>query len=196
MRELQGQGVTFLFISHHLQEVYEICQAVTVLRDAPPYRLAPVAELPKDTLIEAMTGEQVNFGVRRAAGPDLPAERSRWRSRSRHLCGDDFADVSFTVRRGEVVGISGATQQRPDRRRRGDRRARPPVAGTIRHRRGGAAAPATCRRRWRSGSAACRRTGTTQGLVLPQSVADNTTMTIADKLGPAGFIAAAGGRRR
>ena len=34
MRELQAQGVTFLFISHHLQEVYEICQAVTVLRDA------------------------------------------------------------------------------------------------------------------------------------------------------------------
>src|SRR3954447_18964019 len=34
MRELQAAGVTFLFISHHLQEVYEICQAVTVLRDA------------------------------------------------------------------------------------------------------------------------------------------------------------------
>ena len=34
IRELQAQGVTFLFISHHLQEVYEICQAVTVLRDA------------------------------------------------------------------------------------------------------------------------------------------------------------------
>ena len=42
MRELQAQGVTFLFISHHLQEVYEICQAVTVLRDARHIVSAPV----------------------------------------------------------------------------------------------------------------------------------------------------------
>src|ERR1700690_1128673 len=58
IRELQRQGVTFLFISHHLQEVYEICQEVTVLRDARHIISAPVADLPKDRLIEAMTGEQ------------------------------------------------------------------------------------------------------------------------------------------
>ena len=50
IRELQAQGVTFLFISHHLQEVYEICQAVTVLRDARHILTAPVATLPKDAL--------------------------------------------------------------------------------------------------------------------------------------------------
>ena len=68
MRELQAQGVTFLFISHHLQEVYEICQAVTVLRDAKHIVSAPVADLPKDRLIEAMTGEQVHFGFADAVG--------------------------------------------------------------------------------------------------------------------------------
>ena len=82
MRELQGQGVTFLFISHHLQEVYEVCQAVTVLRDARHIVSAPVAELPKDALIEAMTGERVNFGFSDAAGPDGARRRGRWRSRS------------------------------------------------------------------------------------------------------------------
>src|ERR1700722_18799064 len=61
MRELQGQGVTFLFISHHLQEVYEICQEVTVLRDARHIVSAPVASLPKNRLIEAMTGDQVDL---------------------------------------------------------------------------------------------------------------------------------------
>ncbi|HEX3638908.1 MAG TPA: ATP-binding cassette domain-containing protein, partial [Paraburkholderia sp.] len=44
--ELQREGVTFLFISHHLQEVYEICQAVTVLRDARHIVSAPVCALP------------------------------------------------------------------------------------------------------------------------------------------------------
>lgn len=46
IRDLQRQGVTFLFISHHLQEVYEICDMVTVFRDARHIVTAPVAELP------------------------------------------------------------------------------------------------------------------------------------------------------
>ena len=103
IRELQAQGVTFLFISHHLQEVYEICQAVTVLRDARHIISAPVADLPKDRLIEAMTGEQVHFGFADAVGrvpqPDAPIA----------LDVRNFHDVSFSIRRGEVVGISGAT---------------------------------------------------------------------------------------
>lgn len=54
MRALQESGVTFLFISHHLQEVYEVCQTVTVLRDARWITTAPVAELPRAALVEAM----------------------------------------------------------------------------------------------------------------------------------------------
>ena len=77
MRELQAQGVTFLFISHHLQEVYEICQAATVLRDASHIVSAPVADLPKDRLIEAMTGEQRAFRRRRRRRQDSGEGRAR-----------------------------------------------------------------------------------------------------------------------
>ena len=48
IRRLQEQGVTFLFISHHLQEVYEICDVVTVFRDARRIVTRPVSALPKD----------------------------------------------------------------------------------------------------------------------------------------------------
>ncbi|MEU8664905.1 ATP-binding cassette domain-containing protein, partial [Actinoplanes philippinensis] len=51
VRDLQRQGVTFLFISHHLQEVYEICDVVTVLRDARRIVTAPVADLPRADLV-------------------------------------------------------------------------------------------------------------------------------------------------
>src|SRR5437764_374367 len=44
IRDLHAQGVTFLFISHHLQEIYEICDVVTVFRDARHIVTAPVAE--------------------------------------------------------------------------------------------------------------------------------------------------------
>ena len=47
MRRLQAQGVTFLFISHHLQEVYEVCQTVTVLRDARHILTAPAEPCPR-----------------------------------------------------------------------------------------------------------------------------------------------------
>jgi simple sugar transport system ATP-binding protein len=67
VRELQEPGVTFLFISHHLQEVAEICQAVTMLRDARHIVSAPVADLPMDRLIEAMT----SLGIV-TAGADQP----------------------------------------------------------------------------------------------------------------------------
>src|SRR4051812_6827773 len=55
--ELQRQGVTFLFISHHLQEVYEICDTVTVFRDARHILTAAVDALPRAELVAAMTGE-------------------------------------------------------------------------------------------------------------------------------------------
>src|SRR5689334_4354236 len=57
MRDLRAAGVTFLFISHHLQEVYEVCQRVTVFRDARHVLTAPVADLPHDDLVHAMTGD-------------------------------------------------------------------------------------------------------------------------------------------
>jgi simple sugar transport system ATP-binding protein len=81
MRELQEAGVTFLFISHHLQEVYEICQAVTVLRDARHIVSSPVADLPKQRLIEAMTGEQALLSITDAAGRRGLAGARRLRSR-------------------------------------------------------------------------------------------------------------------
>lgn len=108
IRELQAAGVTFLFISHHLQEVYEICQAVTVLRDARHVVTAPVAELPKDRLIEAMTGEQANLHVADATARTTPPGKTIALDVA-HLSGEDFSDVSFAVHAGEVVGLSGAT---------------------------------------------------------------------------------------
>ena len=108
IRELQAAGVTFLFISHHLQEVYEICQAVTVLRDARHIITAPVADLPKDRLIEAMTGEHADLHVADASARTMPKDATIALNVS-HLAGEDFDDVSFSVRAGEVVGLSGAT---------------------------------------------------------------------------------------
>lgn len=187
MRELQAAGVTFLFISHHLQEVYEICQAVTVLRDARHIVSSPVADLQKQRLIEAMTGEQALLSVTDAAGRELP-EYAAVGLEVSDLSGDDFAHVSFSVRRGEVVGISGATSSGRVGVAEAVAGLSPYAAGNIRidgHDLPRGSVPAALE----LGVGCVPKSRHKQGLVLSQSVADNTTMSIGRKLGSLGFIA-------
>ncbi len=187
IRELQAQGVTFLFISHHLQEVYEICQAVTVLRDARRIISAPVADLTKDRLIEAMTGEQVQFGFADAVGR-TPPTNPPVALEVRDISGEDFESVSFKVHRGEVVGISGATSG-------GRIGVAEAVAGLGRFSHGSIAVngrslrPGVVSAALAVGVGCVPKSRHRQGLVLTQPVADNVTMTIAGMLGPLGFIA-------
>ncbi|MFI7146357.1 sugar ABC transporter ATP-binding protein [Nonomuraea sp. NPDC050022] len=105
MRALREQGVTMMYISHHLDEVYEICQSVTVFRDARHVMTRPVAELPHDELVAAMTGEATaayEARTRGAANGDvvLSAERLSLAGR--------FQAVDLAVRSGEVVGLAGS----------------------------------------------------------------------------------------
>ena len=84
MRSLRESGVTFLFISHHLDEVYEVCDTVTVMRDARHIVTSPVADLAKADLVTAMTGEATGLidPVRRPAhaGPGRRARAQRHRA--------------------------------------------------------------------------------------------------------------------
>ncbi|MFI9010327.1 sugar ABC transporter ATP-binding protein [Actinosynnema sp. NPDC053489] len=105
MRSLRDGGVAFLFISHHLQEVYEVCQTVTVYRDARHVVTAPVADLPKPRLIEAMTGDPGGLAVPGASGRGPVGEEVL---AVRELSGEAFSAVSLTVRAGEVVGLAGS----------------------------------------------------------------------------------------
>jgi simple sugar transport system ATP-binding protein len=186
MHELQQAGVTFLFISHHLQEVYEICEAVTVLRDARHIVTAPVADLPKERLIEAMTGERAGESLLDAA-PRPPASNAPVALEVSDLSGEDFADVSFAVRRGEVVGISGATTS-------GRIGVAEAIAGLGGYRGGSIRVNDAPVPRQDVAAALARGVGCVpksrhrQGLVLTLSVADNTTMTVSRRLGPLGFL--------
>ena len=89
VRQLTAGGVAVLYISHHLEEVFEICQDVAVLRDGELVLAAPTASLSKDDLVAAMVGvsarqrpsrpvEQPAIGEH---GPVRPTRRSRSRRR-------------------------------------------------------------------------------------------------------------------
>ncbi|WP_405774860.1 sugar ABC transporter ATP-binding protein [Streptomyces sp. NBC_01538] len=185
IRDLQRQGVTFLFISHHLQEVYEICDMVTVFRDARHILTAPVADLPHSELVAAMTGEAA--GDRRAERTSsLNAGTTAALSVS-ELSGDTYDGVTFRVGAGEIVGLAGAAGS-----------GRTEVAETVvglRTADGGQVEIAG--RRPRAGSVpAALAAGAGfvpqdrhhQGFVPDMSIADNATLSVPHRLGRNGFV--------
>ncbi|SDL48393.1 sugar ABC transporter ATP-binding protein [Nonomuraea jiangxiensis] len=104
MRSLREQGVTMMYISHHLDEIYEICQSVTVFRDARHVLTRPAADLPHDELVAAMTGEATTAYEARTRTPGDTVVLS---GEGLSLAGR-YQDVDISVRSGEVVGLAGS----------------------------------------------------------------------------------------
>jgi simple sugar transport system ATP-binding protein len=106
IRALQQQGVTFLYISHHLHEIFELCQNVTVYRDARHIVTAPIGDLPHAELVGAMTGEKAAEAS--DPRPPAPAPDAPVLSVENLTVAGACEDVSFEVRPGEIVGLAGA----------------------------------------------------------------------------------------
>jgi simple sugar transport system ATP-binding protein len=185
MRALQESGVTFLFISHHLQEVYEVCQTVTVLRDARWIVTAPVAELPRAALVEAMAGEAVTR-QEQAARDAVPAEAPVVLSTS-GLTAESYDGIDLTVRSGEVVGLAGTSGSGKIELAETIAGLRTPTAGTAQLE--GRQLPfGDVRAALRAGVGFVPRDRHDQGLVAGMSIGDNATMTVLDRLGRGGFV--------
>jgi len=106
-RFVQG-GRTVIFISHHLTEVLEVSDTITVLRDGSVVGTAPTATLDEEQLVRMMVGRDVNFSRRARAPtcgePVLHLEHVYARD-ARGL--PVLRDIDLTVCRGEIVGVIG-----------------------------------------------------------------------------------------
>ncbi|NUR68726.1 MAG: sugar ABC transporter ATP-binding protein [Streptomyces sp.] len=184
MRALQESGVTFLFISHHLQEVYEVCQTVTVLRDARWITTAPVADLPRTALVEAMAGETVAEHAVRGRSVDAGAPVLL---DARGLTSDAYRDIDLTVRRGEVVGLAGISGSGKIELAESFTGLHTPTSGTARL--DGTQLPfGDVQAALKAGVGCVPRDRHGQGLVFGMSIGDNATMSVLDRLGRFGFV--------
>lgn len=97
------QGISFVYISHRLKELYEICQDVTVLRDGQTISSAPLKGTTTADLIRQMVGREVNdiFPERAAPQDDIRLSVAHLSRRG------VLKDICFDVRRGEIFGICG-----------------------------------------------------------------------------------------
>ena len=184
IRQLQQRGVTFLYISHQLEEIYEVCRSVTVLRDGGVVTTAPLADMPQGRVVAAMVGDVVrasgNVAVsgEHAGPPSLSVSGLRL---------DGVPDIALTVGAGECVGLTGLAGS-------GKEAVADAVAGLLRPLsgrieiagtllRGGSVAEAQ-----RAGVGYVPRDRRAQGIVPLLSVAENLTMTIPERLGRFGII--------
>jgi simple sugar transport system ATP-binding protein len=189
LRELQGQGVAFLFISHHLQEVYELCTTVTVYRDARHVLTAPVAELSKTELVTAMTGESASTAAAwHAAHNTAPDESVEPVLRTEGLALEgEFEPIDLAVRPGEVLGVAGGAASGNTALGEilvGMRKA---TSGRI-SMRGTTVKPGSVPHALDAGIGYIPEDRHLQGLVMQRSVAENATLTVADQLGPWGTV--------
>lgn len=101
VRELVDAGASVLFVSHDLDEVLELADRVTVLRDGRVVVSAPTAALDRDAVAELMTGRAIEAAVSgRQAGERVAASVA-------NLTGETVRDLSFDVHEREVVGLTG-----------------------------------------------------------------------------------------
>ncbi|WP_367047106.1 sugar ABC transporter ATP-binding protein [Streptomyces sp. Je 1-332] len=110
IRMLRDRGIAVIYVSHRLEELYEVCDTVTVLRDGKLVHTGPIAELDRLRLVSLMLGREVGEvreeGVTKFSGdhaPDTqPVLQATDLTMRHHL-----RDVSVEIRPGEVVGLGG-----------------------------------------------------------------------------------------
>jgi ribose transport system ATP-binding protein len=102
MRRLKEQGVPVVFISHRLEEIMQVVDRIIVMRDGRRVGTLPIAEASEEKIIQLMVGRKVGLF------PKLETKIGEPVLEVRHLSSKSgVRDVSFTVHKGEIVGLAG-----------------------------------------------------------------------------------------
>ena len=107
MRDLKSRGVGIIFVTHFLEQVYEVCDRITVLRNGELVGEYPIEELPQVELVARMMGKDLNdladleqVGVKNTGQGETVYE-------AEHLSSVESRPFDFRIRRGEVNGFTG-----------------------------------------------------------------------------------------
>ena len=179
VHELKRQSIASLFVSHKLDEVMNIAERVTVLRDGRNLGTYPVGELDRRRLGELITGQVFNSSLKPpfTGGGDAPPVLE---VRGLTVEGE-YADVNFELRPGEILGLTGRLGSGRTELALSLFGMNPPDAGEIRVN----GKPVRFRHNRdaiRHGIAYVSEDRLSLGLVMPQTIADNTVVSVLKRL--------------
>ncbi|MFL6836644.1 MAG: sugar ABC transporter ATP-binding protein [Bradyrhizobium sp.] len=108
IRQLKASGVAVIFVSHKLDELYAVCDRVTVMRDGRTVLAAPMADVSRIDLVTTMLGRELSHTLCSGGRRQSVASEITPLLEVEHLAGGPrVRDVSFQVRPAEIVGLAG-----------------------------------------------------------------------------------------
>lgn len=185
LRDLVARGVTVVYVSHFLNEVLELSDRVTVLRNGRLVRTSRTADEQHRTLVEGIAGRELD-----AAYPTAPAvpEGAEPVLRLDRLTRDgEFADVSIEVRAGEIVTLAGLVGSGRTEVARTVYGATRPTSGTM-ELSGRDFRPSSPRAAIDRGVAMIPESRRTEGLLLMRPVTDNVSLPHLDRFTSVGVL--------
>jgi ribose transport system ATP-binding protein len=191
LRRLKKRGVTILYISHRLQEIGEIGDSVTVLRDGQLVATRPLEGLAIPDIVRMMVGRSITDEHAFRASVKASGEALRVVGLKRSAAGPE---VSFSVARGEIVGVAGLVGSGRTETVRAIFGADPKAAGEI-FVEGEPVAIAAPRDAVRHGLCLMTEDRKAQGLMLGLSCAENITITDLRKISSHGILERAAERK-
>ncbi len=179
IRKLKASGIGIVYISHFLEEIREVCERYTVLRDGEVVGHGKLNDVTEDAIISLMVGRSVD-----ELFPQVPHEPRDVILSLESLSGDEIPrNVSFTLRRGEILGIAGLVGAGRTELLRALFALDPVRSGRVMVR----ALSPTCspRGRIRAGLGMVSEDRKSEGLAQNRSIADNMTYS---RLAPYSFL--------
>ena len=189
IRQLRAEGVAVIFISHRLDELYQICDRVTVMRDGCTVMASAMAEVDKLHLIAAMLGRDLDAVRERSTG----FQRTSGTAGGEVLAADGLEigrkvkGARVEVRTGQIVGLAGLLGSGRTEMARAIFGADPPDAGTIRLM-GNVVSPMEPAEAIALGVGFCTEDRKVEGIIPDMSVRENITLSVLPRLIRAGMV--------
>ena len=176
--QLKANGVTILFVSHKLDEVFEISDSITIMRSGENVISCPASEMNEEKFTYYMTGRHFDDKKdenenRKIGAPVLEVK---------NLSAPGFKDVNFTLRAGEILGITGQLGSGRTELSLALSGMLKPTAGTMTLE-GKQVNFSSANQAQKAGISLVPEDRLTEGLFLPQSIVDNITVTRLDDIG-------------
>jgi rhamnose transport system ATP-binding protein len=183
IEDLTAEGVGVVYISHRMEEIFEISDRITVLRDGHHIKTAPASELDAEELVRLMVGRPLHeLFTRSQSSPGETVLEVRGLTRD-----GEFEDVDLTLRRGEILGLAGLVGAGRTELAQSIFGIRHPDSGEIfvEGEEARIHSPQTAMERGIFYVPEERRS---QGLILPFSIKNNITLSILDRISRLGFV--------
>lgn len=187
IRDLRSRGVSVIFVSHHLDEIFRLCDRVTVLRNGETVFSRSIGETSQDELVRGMVGKQLQkemaSEVTSSARSDVVLSLVNFRhAQSPHTDG-----ISLELHKGEILGIAGLVGSGRTELLRAIFAAEHPLSGTL-LRDGQAVAFRSPKEAINAGIGFVTEDRKDQGLILTMPIAANVTLASLSRVSRAGLL--------